>query len=317
MLAWGLAIACTASVVPAQAARLADGTAIRVRLTMDLLSTHEEVGSRVDMEVAQPVSAEGVVVIPAGATVWGAVQVVKAGKTLHIDIEGLRLPNKGIVKLRCLPQRTNRVAKDEIKVELQVGGDLGAPMGTEFTAYLDQDVNLEVPAAPGAPAPAAAEVAPAAAPSAPSAPEAVPAAPAAAEVSPAAVPGPAAPAGEVVSQPAPVAAPPAKEETPSAPSAPAVSAPVAPPAPAAAVEHPAPLPQPGEYITVECFSEPDGADILIDDEFHGSTPSILKLAPGKHQIEYRLVSYKPHSKPLDLTPGTGLRTVRWAFEKQP
>src|SRR5208283_1333286 len=134
-------------------------------------------------------------------------------------------------------------AKDEIKVELQVGGDLGAPMGTEFTAYLDQDVNLEVPAAPGAPAPAAAEVAPAA------------------------VPPPAAPAGEVVSQPAPVAAPPAKEETPSAPSAPAVSAPVAPPAPAAAVEHPAPLPQPGEYITVECFSEPDGADILIDDEF--------------------------------------------------
>jgi len=68
-------------------------------------------------------------------------------------------------------------------------------------------------------------------------------------------------------------------------------------------------------VTVECFSDPLGADILIDDDFHGSTPSILKLAPGNHQIEFRLMGYKPHSQPLNLTPGTGLRTVRMTLEK--
>ena len=68
---------------------------------------------------------------------------------------------------------------------------------------------------------------------------------------------------------------------------------------------------------MECFSDPLGADIMIDDEYHGNTPSILKLVPGNHQIEYRLVGYKPHSQALDLTPGTGLRTVRMTLEKQP
>jgi hypothetical protein len=82
------------------------------------------------------------------------------------------------------------------------------------------------------------------------------------------------------------------------------------------VTHAPPPAQPGEYITVECFSDPLGADILIDDEYHGSTPSILKLQPGKHQIEYRLMGYKAHVESLDLTPGR-LRTVRVTLEKQP
>jgi hypothetical protein len=75
--------------------------------------------------------------------------------------------------------------------------------------------------------------------------------------------------------------------------------------------------QPAEYITVECFSDPLGADIVIDDEFHGSTPSILKLLPGDHRIEYRLMGYKAQSQPLNLKAGTGLRTVRMTLEKQP
>jgi hypothetical protein len=56
---------------------------------------------------------------------------------------------------------------------------------------------------------------------------------------------------------------------------------------------------------------------MIDDEFHGSTPSILKLLPGNYRIEFRLMGYKAHSQPLNLTPGTGLRTVRMDLEKQP
>jgi hypothetical protein len=56
---------------------------------------------------------------------------------------------------------------------------------------------------------------------------------------------------------------------------------------------------------------------MIDDEYHGSTPSILKLLPGNHQLEFRLMGYKPHAQALTLTAGTGLRTVRATLEKQP
>jgi hypothetical protein len=281
----------------AQAARLADGTAIRVRLTADLLSSQAAVGARVDMEVAQPVMLQGGVAIPTGAVVWGAIQDVKKGKSLHFDIEGVRLPNQQTVKLRCSTHKTGNAAKDEIKVETQVGGDLGAAKGSEFTAYLDQDVDVNVAAAPAAPAQPAPAVAPAPAPQ-PTMPAPAPVA----TPAPAAV-APATPQAETPpATPAPVAAPPVA----SAPAAPT-------PAPA---PQPAPAAQPKEYITVECFSDPTGADIMIDDEFHGSTPSILKLLPGNHQIEFRLMGYKAHSQPLNLTPGSGLRTVRMTLEKQ-
>jgi hypothetical protein len=284
--------------VQAQAARLADGAAVRVRLTADLVSSQAAVGARVDMEIAQPVTLQGVVAIPAGAVAWGAVQMVKKGKVLYFDVEGVRLPNQEIVKLRVSPHKTTNAGKDRIKVETQVGGDLGAAKGSEFPAYLDQDVDVEVKGAPAAPAPPTQVGAPAAAPQ------------------------PAAPAPAPVVAPAPAAVPPPtpKPEAPPAPptsvgATSVVSAPAAPPA--TPVAHPAPAAQPGEYITVECFSDPLGADIMIDDEFHGSTPSILKLLPGNHQIEFRLMGYQAHSQPLNLTPGTGLRTVRMTLVKQP
>ena len=281
---WGLVIACAGSVVQAQAAHLAEGTAVRVRLTADLLSSKAAVGTRVDLEVAQPITVQGVPVIPQGAAAWGAVQDVKKGKLLHFDIEGVRLPNQQIVKLRSISSRKRAgiPVRDEIKVETQVGGDLGARKGTEFTAYLDQDLTVVVPGAPAQPAPV---------------------------VAPAVAPAPAA-----VAAPTPKPATPSPTLVPTA--APAVvSAPVV--HTAAAAPHPAPVAQPGEYITVECFSDPTGADIMIDDEYHGSTPSILKLVPGNHQIEFRLMGYKAHSQPLNLTPGSGLRTVRINLEKQP
>jgi hypothetical protein len=293
VVAWGLVVACAGSIVQAQAARLADGTAVRVRLTANLVSSQAAVGARVDLEIAQPVSVQGAVVIPSGAVAWGAVQEVKKGKVLRFDVEGVRLPNQQIVKLRCSPHRTTNAGKDEIKVETQVGGDLGSAKGTEFTAYLDQDVNVEVAGAPAPPTLAAPVVAPA--------------------------PQPATPAPVVAPTPAAVAPPAPPPETPAAPPSPAptpqvVPAPAAPAAPP--VPHPAPAAQPREYITVECYSDPTGADIMIDDEFHGSTPSILKLSSGNHQIEFRLMGYKAHSRSLNLTPEIGLQTVRMTLEKQ-
>jgi len=54
--------------------------------------------------------------------------------------------------LRYSPQRTTQAKKDEIKVEIRVGRELGAPKGIEFTAYLDQDVNVDVAGEPVTPA---------------------------------------------------------------------------------------------------------------------------------------------------------------------
>lgn len=299
MVAWSLTILVGAGVGQTCAAQLADGTAVHVRLTADLLSARAAVGNRVDMEVSQPVTLQGVVAIPLGATVWGAVQSVKSGKLLHFDIEGLRLAHLETVKLRCSQQKTTRAAKDEIKIETQVGGDLGAAKGSEFIAYLDQDVNLDITRLPAAPANPEPAVAPA--PALRPVPVASPPAP----PSP-----PASPSRAAVSTPAPVAAappapaPPAPDNPPHAPSTPALAV------------HPAPPAQPGEYVTIQCFSDPLGADILIDDDFHGSTPSILKLPPGNHRIEYRLMGYKAVSQPLNLTPGMPVQTVQLPLVKQ-
>jgi hypothetical protein len=69
-----------------------------------------------------------------------------------------------------------------------------------------------------------------------------------------------------------------------------------------------------ERIKVECFSDPTAADILIDGEFYGNTPSILKVPVGKHTLEIQLAGFKTHSLPLILQPGTGIRTIRASLE---
>ena len=243
LVTWGVVLACAGATMPAQAAHLADGTIIQVRLIADLLSSQAAAGSLVDMEIAAPLMLQGSVLIPPGSPVWGTVYSVKKGRIVYFDIVGVRLPNRQTVRLRASPQRpkNSKSVRNEIKVESPIAGDWGAPKGSEFTAYLDQDLDVEATDAPANPT----------APAATSA----------------------------VTMPASISI--------------------------------------GDYITVECFSEPTGADIMIDDEFHGSTPSILKLHPGNHRIEYRLDGYKPHSQPLILSPATGLHTVRMTLEEQP
>jgi hypothetical protein len=299
-------LACAGVWAPAATVHLADGTPLHARLKADLLSSQATEGSRVDFEVARPVMLNGMVVIPEGSVVWGAVQSAKPGKSLRFDIEGVRLPDLKTAKLRCSPQRKGNAAKDEIKVESRVGSDLGASKGSEFTAYLDEGLSLDVAGAPVIATPPA-PVAPAV--DAPVAPVAAP--PAVTHVqTPAPAERPASKKPKAVKPvpvtrpvpPVPVVAPPAVSAQPPAP----VVAPEAPVAPA----------QPAEYITVECFSDPMGADILIDGEFHGSTPSILKLLPGDHQLEYQLFGYKDHTEKLALMPGTGVRTVRVTFDKK-
>jgi len=136
--------------------------------------------------------------------------------------------------------------------------------------------------------------------------------------------------------------PPAAQQPPprNGASAPAISHPPTPSTATAAVTYPTPAAQmavttrpaystsaassPGqsgvrlanaERVRVECFSDPSAADILIDGEFYGNTPSILKIPVGKHALEIQLSGYKTYSMPLILEPGTGIRTIRASLEQ--
>lgn len=121
--------------------------------------------------------------------------------------------------------------------------------------------------------------------------------------------------------PAPAATTPATQSAPAAPQ-PVVSSPTAnpvmPTGAQPAVTTPATASRPEaatlERVTVECFSTPSGADILVDGDFYGNTPSILKLTATTHQIEIRLAGHKSHSAILNLVPGAGIRTIRASLE---
>ncbi len=328
-----------------------DGTPVHVRLKADLTTAQATRGNRVDFEVSQPVLVGGRLVIPAGAIAWGAVQAVKPDKEVRFDIENLRLPSLKELRLRTIRVKSKNPGRDEIKADARLLAGIGAAKGTEFTAYLDEAADVEAQeSAVTTPAPAVAAkpittVAPAAEPAAtetnpPPAPVAAPPPGGATEsTTPAAPPAPAA-ATTPAARPAPEPEPPTVSAATAA--APAlkstqVSQPVAappvsnPPAPKPATPTPVAPPAPvsltpttsaqdwtnvSEWITVECYSEPFGADILIDGDFVGDTPSILKVPVGNHRLELKLDDYRTISEPLNLPPATPIRTIRKDLEKK-
>ena len=56
--------------------------------------------------------------------------------------------------------------------------------------------------------------------------------------------------------------------------------------------------------SVEIKSNPDGADITVDDKFVGDTPSALKLPAGEHRIRLEKSGFKPWEKSLTVSAGT-------------
>ncbi len=262
---WALALSTLyfGSLMWAARVRLVDGTPVRVRLKAELSSTRVHPGDRVDFEVARPTIVRGLVVIPEGSIAWGAVQSVKRGKEVQFDIEGLRLPNLVEIKLRSIREKVKRSSKHRSGGLGEYGGGVGLSRGSEFTAYVDEDVEVEGVATQ-------------------------PAVPSAPRIAPVAAPAP---------TPQAVGPPPAH---------------VAAPAPPALVD----TIGADERVTVECFSEPSGADILIDGEFYGSTPSILKVRAGNHRLEITLAGYKTFTQALDLTAGGAFRTIRASLEKK-
>jgi hypothetical protein len=54
--------------------------------------------------------------------------------------------------------------------------------------------------------------------------------------------------------------------------------------------------------SVEFGSTPDGADIVIDGNLVGNTPSTLRLTPGHHAIEIRMAGYRTWSRMMVVDP---------------
>jgi len=89
---------------------------------------------------------------------------------------------------------------------------------------------------------------------------------------------------------------------PAAPAAATPGAPVAAPAPSAP-----PTPLAASDLTVapssvEFGSTPDGAEIVIDGNVVGNTPSTLRLTPGHHAIEIRMAGYRTWSRIMVVDP---------------
>jgi hypothetical protein len=57
-------------------------------------------------------------------------------------------------------------------------------------------------------------------------------------------------------------------------------------------------------ITVQ--SDPAGAEIYLDEQFVGSTPSILSVAPGKHAVRLHAGGRADWSRQLNIQPGSDI-----------
>jgi hypothetical protein len=54
---------------------------------------------------------------------------------------------------------------------------------------------------------------------------------------------------------------------------------------------------------LEVSSIPDGADIEIDGNFVGSTPSTLGVAAGPHQISVKKAGFEPWERKITVSSG--------------
>lgn len=59
--------------------------------------------------------------------------------------------------------------------------------------------------------------------------------------------------------------------------------------------------------SVAITSNPDGAEIYVDEALVGNAPSTLKLQPGKHTIRVTLDGYKPWSREITTQSGSEVR----------
>lgn len=89
----------------------------------------------------------------------------------------------------------------------------------------------------------------------------------------------------------------------------AIPAEPAPQTPKSAPPNPAALPQVASKGTVTVNSNPDGAEVYVDDAFVGNASAVLKLSEGKHTIKVSIAGYKAWSREISVLAGSDVKLV--------
>jgi len=100
---------------------------------------------------------------------------------------------------------------------------------------------------------------------------------------------------------APVATPTAAPVTAAPATAPVSAAPVAAPQQAVA---PAPVVSENASSRVNIQSDPSGAEIYLDDQMVGSTPSALMIPPGRHTFRVHASGHPDWTRQVNILPGS-------------
>ena len=168
---------------PPQPHTLMDGTPVKLRLSETISSASAKVGQEIPFEVVEDVKVDEVVVLPKGSTAIGTVtdcnakkNMGRAGK-LDISISYARLADQEKIALRAMQDNkggghvgamTGAMVATSIVFFpaaplflFMKGKDITIPQGTEITAFVEGDMNLDMtrfgvtPPAPPSAAPAA------------------------------------------------------------------------------------------------------------------------------------------------------------------
>ena len=144
--------------------RLEDGTPVKLRLQRTISSADAQVEDRIEFDVLNEVTVNGVVVIPKGSVAWGTVTAAQPkrrlgrGGKLDINIDAVRMVDGRKAALRAVKSLSGgghlgAMAGAMVATSLILwpaaplfllmhGKDITIPKGTEITAFVDGDVDL-------------------------------------------------------------------------------------------------------------------------------------------------------------------------------
>lgn len=144
---------------------LEDGTPVKLRLSRNLSSATDRKGDQVDFEVLEDVSVDGIVVIPRAAVALGTItdaehkKSMGRGGKLDVNIDSVRLKDGERAALRAVKENkagghvgamTGGMVATAIVFFpaaplflFMHGKDMNIPKGTEITAYVNGNIQLQ------------------------------------------------------------------------------------------------------------------------------------------------------------------------------
>jgi hypothetical protein len=155
----------TVALTQTPAFKLEDGTPVKLRPQRTISSADAQVDDRVDFDVLEEIKINGIVVAPKGSVAWGTVteaqskrRMARGGK-LDVNIDAVRLADGEKCPLRAVKDvkgasHTGAMTAGIVATGLIVwpaapfflfmhGKDVTIPKGTEITAFVNGDMNLE------------------------------------------------------------------------------------------------------------------------------------------------------------------------------